>query len=257
MNHNRSCSTLSITSSLELYHTGPCLDSGPLPTLFYFALSGPDSLCTDPYNQPVRFLGNRQIRIFSLTLPAHEQNLSPLSAIGTWAQEMAQGKDPLDIFLTQAQEALAYVLKQKLAHPDKIAVAGLSRGGLIAALFAAREARIRTVLGFAPITRLSKAKEFKSLAHHPLVTHYDLFRYSPLLAEKRLRFYIGNRDERVGTKTCFDCIESIVEEAHQKRIRSPQIELIISPSIGHMGHGTPPEVFKSGAEWLAEHLHLA
>jgi esterase FrsA len=246
-------SSLSITPGLELYHTGPSLDLGAMPALFYFALSGPDSLGTDPYNQPVKFLEGKPIRVFSLTLPAHEQGLPPQDALKTWAEEMAQGKDPLDQFLDQTALALDFVLRQKLVHEDQIAVAGLSRGGLLASFFAARDPRIRTVLAFAPLTRLRAAKEFHNIASAEM---YDIIHQKGALAKKHLRFYIGNRDVRVSTRACFECIEAIAEEAHQHQVRSPQCELIISPSIGHQGHGTSPEIFRQGALWILEQLKV-
>lgn len=255
MTDNR-CSALSIAPDLELYHSGPHLDSGEMPALFYFALSGTDSLCTDPYNQPVQFLRGRQIRIFSLTLPAHENKLSPDDALRIWAEEMANGQDPLARFLDNAQMAVEYAIRHKLADPSRIAAAGLSRGGLFASLLAARMPEIKTVLGFAPLVRLNFAKEFHPLAHHPIVASHDVSREAHRLASKRLRYYIGNCDTRVSTRACFECIEEIVEAANEKQIRSPQIELILTPSIGRMGHGTSPEVFNQGARWIADTLKI-
>lgn len=253
MMENR-CSALAIAPDLELYHSGPSLDSGEMATLFYFALSGPDSLSTDPYNQPVQFLRGRQIRIFSLTLPAHENGLPPDNALRVWAEEMASGRDPLELFLDSAQFAIEYAIRQKLADPARIAVAGLSRGGMFASLLAARMPEIRTILGFAPLVRLNLAKEFHPLAHNPLVSSYDVSRESVRLAPKRIRYYIGNCDTRVSTRACFECVEQLVEAANEQKLRSPQIELIVSPSVGRMGHGTPPEIFKQGALWIADTL---
>lgn len=255
MTDNR-CLALAIAPDLEFYHSGPNLDSGEMPALFYFALSGPDSLCTDPYNQPVQFLRGRQIRIFSLTLPAHESKLSPDDALRVWMEEMIKGQDPLARFLDAAQLAVEYTIRQKLADPNRIAVAGLSRGGLLGSLLAARMPEIRTVLGFAPLVRLNLAKEFHAMAHHPLVSSYNLSSAAFQLASKNLRYYVGNCDTRVSTRACFECIEEIVAAAVEQQIRSPQIELILSPSVGRMGHGTPPEVFKRGVQWIAETLKV-
>src|SRR3990167_9308959 len=100
------CSALSVSSDVTLYHVGPSLDHGPLPSLFYFALSGPDSLCKDPYNQIIQFLSGRFMRFFSLTLPAHEVELPPTEAIGTWAEEFSQGIDRLSPFFDQISQAI-------------------------------------------------------------------------------------------------------------------------------------------------------
>src|SRR5690242_8992506 len=106
MNRERACSALKIAPHLELYHVGPSLDLGAMPTLFYFSLSGPDSLCLDPYCQIVSFLSAKPIRIFSLTLPDHGEGLSPHVALQSWAKQMSKGSDPLAKFLDDAMLAL-------------------------------------------------------------------------------------------------------------------------------------------------------
>ena len=243
------CSALSLGSGVELYHVGPSLDVGELPAVFYFALSGPDSLCLDPYNQLIPFLLENQVRTFSLTLPAHEQGLPPTEALKVWAEDLVRGRQPLEEFLDQAQSAIEMVFHQRLVERDRLAVAGLSRGGLIAGLLAAREKRIKKVLGFAPVTKLALAKEFHEIPH--LVSSYDLSQHAAALADRQIRFIIGNRDTRVSTRACFECIEKLVEAAHEQKIRSAPIELILTPSIGQHGHGTTMETFRQGAQWIS------
>ncbi len=248
------CTALSVTPEITLYHTGPALDHGPLPTLFYFALSGPDSLSLDPYNQIVQLLSDRWIRIFSLTLPAHEAGLPPSEALATWAEDIARGIDPITPFLEQVLIAIDYVQREQLSLPNKIAVAGLSRGGFIASHVARLAPQVRFLLTFAPLTRLELAKEFQTLQDHPLLRSLDLFSQVPLFFDRKIRFYIGNHDTRVSTRSCVELALLIAESAHIQGIRSPQIELILSPSIGHMGHGTSPEIFQDGAHWIGENL---
>ena len=248
------CSSISITPGLDLFHTGPSLDLGPLPALFYFSLSGSDSLTLHPYNQIVQFMTDWRIRVFSLNLPAHEDGMSPNEAIQAWADEIKKGGDPIERFLIQVKMAIDFALKQQLILSDRIAVAGLSRGGLVAGLLAAQEENIKILLGFAPLTRLKSAKEFHDIQHLPIVEKYDLSLFGSSLAKKNIRFYIGNYDQRVGTRNCFECVEQITEAAHEQNIRPAQIELIISPSIGHTGHGTPTEIFKKGADWIIDHV---
>jgi esterase FrsA len=243
---------LNAGSGVTLYHTGPALDHGPLPAVFYFALSGPDSLTLDPFNQPVRFLMDQKIRLFSLTLPGHENSLPATQAIQLWAEDMARGIDCLGNFLEQAETAFHFALAKQLIDPHKCAAAGLSRGGFLAAHFAARLEKVRFLLAFAPITKLHKAKEFAEHKDDPKVLRWDLEHLAPSLCDRHVRLYIGNCDTRVGTRSCFDFAESLVTQAVHKKIRSPQIELFLTPSIGQMGHGTSPEVFRQGADWLVD-----
>ncbi len=242
---------LTVAPDVTLYHTGPALDHGPLPSLFYFAISGPDSLTLDPFNQPVQFLCGPMIRIFSMTLPGHENGLPATEAMGLWAEEMGQGKDRLSPFFDAVQLAVDFAVREQFADPKKMGVAGLSRGGFVAAHVAARDERFRCLLGFAPLTRLGKIREFAHLQENPLVQNFDLVRLASSLCDRSVRLYIGNSDTRVGTGDCFEFAMSLVEE---KKPRTAQVELFITPSIGQMGHGTSPEIFQQGAQWIASHL---
>ncbi len=249
-----SCSELHVGPDIHLYHVGPPLDFGPLPSFFYFSLSGPDSLCLDPFNQPVQFLHGQMIRVFSMTLPGHENNLPGTQAMKVWADDYAKKTDPIDSFLDSFGIALDFAIKNKFADPEKMAVGGLSRGGFIALHAAAREKRLKSVLAFAPITELHKVKEFSHLQEDPVVRSLDTIHLSKSLTDNQIRFYIGNLDTLVNTKSCFDSAMSIVDAAHEKGIRSPRVELFIYPSIGHKGHGTPPEIFRAGADWISSCL---
>lgn len=250
--HKLPISALEVLPDLSLYHVGPALDHGPLPSFFYFALSGESSLTLDPFNQPIQFMQKKMMRSFSLDLPAHERGLSPLDALKTWAEDYEKGRDPLGEFLDRALKAIDFALEQKLVDPAKMAIGGLSRGGLLAFHLAAQEKRFKNVVAFAPITKLQNAKEFSSLKNHPKVLSYDANHLVDSLYDQRIRLYIGNRDKRVSTRSSFEFLESLVEKGKEKNLKSSSIEMIISPSIGNMGHGTPPDVFKSGADWVLE-----
>src|ERR1700722_17508177 len=118
--------------SFEIAYTGPDLSAGPLPALFYFALSAQDSLGLDPFNQPVKYLSSLPMRIFSMTLPGHENQLPPTEALDVWAQEMGRGHDVVSDFVQKVKMAVEMLTGQNVLMPDRIAVAGLSRGAFIA-----------------------------------------------------------------------------------------------------------------------------
>jgi len=239
------------TPGMALYHTGPALDHGPLPSFFYFALSGQDSLTLDPFNQPVQFLNGEMIRIFSLTLPGHEANLPTTHAMNVWAEDFEKGNTTIHDFLDQAELAIDYAVREKFVNPNKMAVGGLSRGAFIAAHLAARDDRFRHLLGFAPLTQLKKIKEFGHLKDNNLVNSLDLTHLAEKLSDKHVRLYIGNDDTRTGTKEGFDFAMALVEK---KKKRVSQVEMIITPSIGNQGHGTSPEIFQQGSHWIADAL---
>lgn len=232
----------------ELQYIGPDLTKGPLPAVFYFALSAKDSLHLDPFNQPAVFLSKYRLRVFSLTLPGH--HLPATEALSDWAQEIRNGNDIISEFSNRALEVMEELITKNVIEKGKLATAGLSRGGFLACHIAAKTALVSTILGFAPLTRLDYVKEFEGMD----VSAFNLSHLVDSLSDRTIRFYIGNRDRRVGTEHCFHLISALAENAYHKKIRSPPIELIISPSIGHQGHGTPPTVFQEGADWLARGL---
>lgn len=240
--------TLTIRPGLTLYHVGPPLENGPLATIFYFALSAKASLTQDPFNQPIQFLSDKPIRFFSLDLPAHENDKSPHEALASWAQDITNGLDVLNPFLENVLEALQYGIDQNLIDPHRLAVAGLSRGGFLASHLAAREPRFKATLQFAPLTDITHSKDLHPVATNPIIESLNLTNLTNKLADRKIRFYIGNKDSRVDTRSC---MEFALRLSNASTLRIPQIELIMSPSIGQMGHGTAPETFRSGALWLA------
>lgn len=228
----------------EVLFTGPSIEEGPKPTIFYFALSAEDSLGKDPYNQPVQFSEGSPFRIFSMTLPGHENNLPPENALNVWAERMAQGEKVIPDFIEKVVQAI-----QALSHHFEggtLSVMGLSRGAFIACHVAAACPLVKNIVGYAPLTKLSYAKEFKILAGKAL----DLEHLIPKLYDRSIRFYIGNNDTRVGTDHAFSLIHSLAKTAQESKIRIPPIEMLIYPSVGRHGHGTPPKIFKNGIDYL-------
>lgn len=243
-----------VAPDITLYHKGPSLDLGPLPSFFYFSLSGEDSLNLDPFNQPIAFLNGSLVRSFSMTLPGHENELPRAGAIRIWADDFAKKRNPILPFLENFQKALDFAIHEKFVDPQKLVVGGLSRGGFVALHAAARDNRLKKVLAFAPITDLTKVREFQDLKEDPSVKSMNISSLRKELCQKQIRFHIGNLDDLVDTKSCFLTASTLAEEAFKEKIRSPRIEFITHPSIGYRGHGTPPEVFKNGVDWAFECL---
>jgi len=244
--------TLIGPDSLQIYYSGPNLTAGKLPALFYFALSGEHSLSLDPFNQPAIFLSHLPLRVFSLTIPGHEKEFG-YRAMDYWASQMASGNHLIEKFIAQCRKGLDFLIQEGYADGDHIAAAGLSRGAFIAAHFTAQEDKITTMLGFSPLTSLSLLSEFKEIPS-PMIEELSLMNLTERLCDKKIRCYIGNHDTLVGTDACYSWIRSLTESAYIHKHRSPPIELVLFPSIGHKGHGTPPEIFRQGAEWVAKSL---
>lgn len=244
------------SDDISILYKGPHLNEGPMPTLFYFALSAYDSLELSPFNQPVQFLEKDPIRIFSMTLPAHENNLPPEKAIAAWSEKMKQGISVIQPFIEKAKGVIEDLFQSNSIEKNKLAVAGLSRGAFIACHVAALCNEVKSILGFAPLTRLSYSNEFQTERHNPKVTELNLENLVEKIYNRRIRFYIGNLDTRVGTENCFSFINKLAKRANEHRIRSSPIELIITPSVGYQGHGTLPPIFEEGAKWIKKELLL-
>lgn len=186
------------------------------------------------------------MRVFSRTLPFHGPGFDNQEAMGHWAHELAGNHNLFAPFIQETQKEIQGLIRESVIDPAHLGVMGLSRGAFVAAHLAAKEPLIKTLLGFAPLTALT--------GDHPLFHTLSLENIAHALIGKRVRFYIGNRDERVKTASCFSLIEHLADLNWHHGHRSPPVELIISPSIGYKGHGTPPEVFRDGARWLCTSL---
>lgn len=229
---------------------GPPLDQGPMPALLYFSLSAKESLHLAPFNTPIASLDLTKMRVFSLTLPAHGEGFDKHKAIGVWAEWIKEGKRPLVDCIEEACQFIDFLFAQNIA--SAVATSGLSRGGFIATHIAANDARVKAVLGYAPLTDLSYSADFAEIKDDPHVRKMALHNLYDSLINTPIRFYIGNRDTAVGTDRCFDFIFGLANRAFDQKVRSPHAELIISPSIGHRGHGTKEHNFKAGALWVQE-----
>ena len=247
-----SCQVVRLKCGVEIAYRGPDLSAGPMPCFLYFALSMRESLDLDPYNQPVAALDGKSIRSISITLPFHGPNFEKTEAIGNWSKEIAKGHNILEDFFEEVDEVIDELIEEKIA--SRVIVGGLSRGGFIALHVAARHADVSGVLAFAPMTDLSYSEHFKGIPNHPIVHDLACTGLVDDLYEIPIRIYIGNYDTMVGTDACFRFVFALAQHAHARRVRSPKVEMLIAPSIGHRGHGTAKETFEAGAQWVADAL---
>jgi dienelactone hydrolase len=219
--------------------------------IIYFALAGSASLFQDPYNQPVVRWNENGIRVFSWDLPFHGPDLNPQFAMQHWAEEFDKNPNFIADFTSICRQNIDFLVENQGIDPERIAIAGLSRGAFLASHVAAVDSRCKYILGFAPLTTPKVPQEFQN--NRPL-DEVALTAIVEKLIRKPLRFYIGNLDTRVGTDFCYRFITSLVDASLHHGIRSPAVELMIYPSIGHKGHGTPPLIFREGADWLIHQL---
>lgn len=248
--------TAPLDTPLPLFYIGPDLEEGcHLPCVIYLALSAKETLLIDPFNQPAAYLHPHPLRVFSVDLPFHGESLPATEGMKRWAEEYVKGNDLLSEFLDKLESSLNTLFTH--INPSQVAIMGLSRGGFIASHIAARIERITKIALYAPLTYLPGCLEFADLKESPLVEHLNLSPLTPLLAHKKIKVLIGNRDLRVSTDLCYQWIRSLVDTAFSSNIKSAPIEMALKPSIGYMGHGTSKETFEEGALWILSQLGLS
>ncbi len=241
--------TVDFDTPLPLSFVGPDLSLGPLPCIVYLSLSSKESLLVDPYNQPVEYWKQFPCRVFSVDLPFHGEGFQSGEAMTLWANAWNRKETFFERFLTNFTQSLSILFKKGVTKP--LAIAGLSRGGFVAYHIAAKFSSINTIVTYAPLTDLNNIKEIDISTD---LQQYSLHHITDILSTKTNKTFIGNRDTRVGTNSCFQWIRQLTENAYQQGIRSPPIELEIKPSIGYQGHGTSKESFEKGAAWIWQQL---
>ncbi|MDN3505239.1 MAG: hypothetical protein P0S95_06675 [Rhabdochlamydiaceae bacterium] len=224
---------LPIENDLDAHYIGLPFGLGPMPTVFHFSLSAKDSLNLDPFNQPVAALDIGKMRIMSVTLPFHE-DFPPLpeNATEKW------NKSNFEPFCLKLKQLLDELIKEDMIDPDKIAFMGLSRGAFVAFHMATLFPQVKGVLAFAPMLNLAQDP---SLDVTPLAKD---------LCHLPIRIYMGNRDKKTSTKTAMHFILDLADCAYDAKIRSAPIEMFVTPSLGHSGHGTAKKTFIEGANWI-------
>lgn len=219
-------------------YVGAPLSQGALPAIVYFALTASQSLELDPFNQfPAEILArcDGKVRVFSATLPLHSDDMAANEAVfHAWAEVYQAGGDIVSGFVRRADDAVRQLVTNNYASAERVYVAGLSRGGLFAALLAARNEHIRSCLAFAPVTVLAQLPELApSTITNPRATE-KIARASLLqsdvidaLVDVSVRIYMGNSDTRVGTRNAFDFAHAVAERAAESGVRSPPHEFIM------------------------------
>ena len=116
--------------------------------------------------------------------------------------------------------------------------------------FAAVETRVRAVVAFAPITNLPVLEEFKGLEHDLLTQSIAANTLADKLVARPTWICIGNTDQRVGTRDCFQFVQKVTAATGGGAKTAP-IELHIMETVGHHTHATAHD---EAAAWLAARL---
>ncbi len=225
----------------------------PAPTLMIFSGSIENTLSKPYFRQCGNALSEKGYLCVSIDLPCHgkEAIKGEPSGIAGWNHRIAKGENIVEEFQKRASEVLDHLIETKIADPNRIAAAGTSRGGFLAIQFAAHDERVNCVAGFAPVTNLTALREFAGNEELPLVTRLSLESQAKRLAGKPVWVIIGDRDERVSTRSAMDFAMALSSEAVAKDVPS-QLELhVVSEPRGHT---TPKGAAEQAAIWVHQKL---
>ena len=179
----------------------------------------------------------------SIDLPCHGSRAREGESAGLtgWRQRVEKGENFVAPFNRRLSAVIDHLIEQGIADPDRIAVAGTSRGGYLAIQFAAHDQRIKAAAGFAPVTDLRALREFSGLDDNGLARQLSLENQAKALAGRHVWICIGDQDQRVSTDRAIACARKMTAA----KVRTT-FHLMPEPR----GHTTPKGMPESAARWI-------
>lgn len=227
---------------------GP-LPETPAPTLIVLSGEAQQTLTDDDYLQCGTHLKNRGYLCVSIDLPCHGSDLRPGEAEGLagWKNRLDAGESLVETFTSRLTGVLDHLIAHKYTDETRIAVCGTSRGAFLAFHSAARDPRIRCILGMAPVTTLLALEEFKMGIHSKGVAELSLEQIVTKVADRGVWIVIGDQDQRVDTDEAVRFARLLSKTALEQNI-VPQIDLLVLAE--QRGHTTPRGAAAMSAVWL-------
>lgn len=220
--------------------------TGPAPTLVSLGSTIEDAF-TPAFAQAATFLGPAGYRHVSIDLPDHGRLASPERPDGLagWARRVAEGHDFVAEFNARLSEVVDFLIAERLTDRDRIAVCGTSRGGFLALRYAAHDARVACVVGYAPVTDLRELSEFAQVPADAGPLSLDA--HLAGLAGRPVFVVIGDRDERVGTDAAIRFARRLSDEAARAgTVSNVALHVLSEPR----GHTTPAGGARLAARWI-------
>lgn len=242
-----------ITQSGIRYGEGdfyPISENAPL--LINFCSTASDGLDDAYFGRIARLCGSIGFRTISLDLPCHGPKVlsGENEGLQGWSDRLAAGRDPIAEILRELKLIVDELEVSGLLKNGTTVISGTSRGGLLALLAAANDARLNYVIAFAPVTDLRYLKEFAELPAAKLPEAYNLHQQCDPLAMRKLYLNIGNSDDRVSTGSAIDLASGIIKSARAQGL-SPRIELHVNAIAGHT---TQVDAHDRAFDWLKNEM---
>jgi dienelactone hydrolase len=222
--------------------------AAPAATLFVFATGAQETLEAVVYSRAGRILAKDGWLSVSVDIACHGNDArdGEPGGIEGWRRRLDNGEEWLPAFAKRSSSVLDYLIKEGYTDPQRVAACGTSRGGFSALHFAAAEARVKAVAGFAPVTNLLALREFAGTKHEAAANALAAATLAPKLADRAVWVCIGAHDERVSTDDCVAFTRKVVAAAVAAQ-KKHNVELHVMPSPGHTIHETAHEEV---AAWL-------
>ncbi len=220
--------------------------AAPAPTLFNFATMIEPTLTSQDYCKVASIVEQHGYLCVALDLPCH-----PGEGLTGWASAVRKGDAVVPDFVSKVSQVLDYLIKEGYTDPERVAVAGTSRGGFIAMHFAAADPRVKCAVGFALVTDLTELQEFADLKENPLANSLSLANVAEKLAGRSIWVSIGNNDQRVNTDKAIEFTRKVVAASMDRK--NPAAADPIDVALHVMpwpGHGAGAGAHEDAAAWL-------
>jgi len=162
-----------------------------------------------------------------------------------WRHRVDRRQDFVKPFVRRLSSVLSHLIDNGHTDAKRIAACGTSRGGFLAVHFAAADHRVRCVAAFAPVTELTKLREFKGAENNGLAKRLSLVNHVDKLAKRSAWIVIGDQDARVST-------DSAIALARRLSAAKCVVQLHVMPEP--RGHTTPKGAPEMAARWLDKQL---
>ena len=223
----------------------------PAPTLIVFT-HGLDVMRREPvYTEVAEMMSRRGWISVVIEPPCHGEDTragEPPQLAG-WRYRLERDVSFMPTFIAKARSILDFLIKERVADPERLAIYGVSRGGFLAFHFAAAEPRLKAVAAISPVAKLLVLREFADTSRKDKFESLDIARLAPKLAGRAVWLSIGNNDARVNTDDSIAFTRAVVRASARpdKPDEIIPVELLVGPTAGHSKIDRAHELL---AEWL-------
>ncbi|MEW6237842.1 MAG: alpha/beta fold hydrolase [Candidatus Omnitrophota bacterium] len=225
------------------------------PTLVYFhGLNGSrNQIFQDRYLEFAEAIRDLGVNLFSVDLRGHGERrenkerpaIENLMKIITHKE-----KNPFYGAMEDIKKIFDFLVDRKIAHPAKMAVAGLAWGGMHALYALRQERRLRCCIALLPVCKITSLVEFKGLEKHPLIQQFEPLNFLEKLAPKPLLIVTGEKDTRADPHFAAQLYEKLHPEY---AVAEAEENLAYAMMLG-AGHAYDSRLTQWTVEWLEKYL---